>query len=221
MASTGGFAEHLATAQEQLRRFADAPLLHFINGKPAAGVSGATFENHSPVDGALLGEVAAGDVADVDAASSRGTRRVRRLGRPFGCEASEGPAGGRRPDRASGRRDRARSSASIPVRPIRFMSAAAIRGAENFRFFADHAPDAVNGRSMPDVDHLNYSMRRADRPGRRDHAVEHTVHVVDMEDRPGPGRRLHRRAQAGRVEPVHGGDAGRDRASRRACRRAC
>ena len=39
------------------------------------------------------------------------------------------------------------------------MSAAAIRGAENFRFFADHAPDAPNGRSMPDEHHLNYSSR--------------------------------------------------------------
>jgi 5-carboxymethyl-2-hydroxymuconic-semialdehyde dehydrogenase len=41
------------------------------------------------------------------------------------------------------------------------MSAAAIRGAENFRFFADHAPDATNGRSMPDEHHVNYSSRRA------------------------------------------------------------
>ena len=44
---------------------------------------------------------------------------------------------------------------------IRFMSAAAIRGAENFRFFADHAPDANNGRSMPDEHHINFSSRHA------------------------------------------------------------
>ncbi len=44
---------------------------------------------------------------------------------------------------------------------VRFMSAAAIRGAENFRFFADHAPDANNGRSMPDEHHVNFSSRRA------------------------------------------------------------
>ena len=41
------------------------------------------------------------------------------------------------------------------------MSAAAIRGAENFRFFADHAPDANNGRSMPDEHHVNFSSRKA------------------------------------------------------------
>ncbi len=44
---------------------------------------------------------------------------------------------------------------------IRFMSAAAIRGAENFRFFADHAPDANNGRSMPDEHHVNFPSRKA------------------------------------------------------------
>ena len=40
------------------------------------------------------------------------------------------------------------------------MSQAALRGAENFRFFADHAPSANDGRSMPDDHHLNYSMRQ-------------------------------------------------------------
>jgi 5-carboxymethyl-2-hydroxymuconic-semialdehyde dehydrogenase len=160
MASTGGFAEHLATAQEQLRRFADAPLLHFINGQPSAGASGATFENHSPVDGALLGEVAAGDVADVDAAS-RAARDA------FGEWVSRSGAQRQKVLRAVADLIERRAAEIAAVECIdtgqamRFMSAAAIRGAENFRFFADHAPDAVNGRSMPDVDHLNYSMRRA------------------------------------------------------------
>ena len=107
MASTGGFAEHLATAQEQLRRFADAPLLHFINGEATASVSGATFENHSPVDGALLGEVAAGDAADVDAASR--ARRADAFGDWVGRSGAKRQKilqGSRRPDRASSRRDR-------------------------------------------------------------------------------------------------------------------
>src|SRR5438046_1092256 len=37
----------------------------------------------------------------------------------------------------------------------------------------------------------------ADRPGRRDHAVEYAVHAVDLEDRAGIGRGLHGGAQAG------------------------
>ena len=45
--------------------------------------------------------------------------------------------------------------------PIRFMSSAAIRGAENFRYFADAAPGALDGDAMPTPTHLNYSTRRA------------------------------------------------------------
>ena len=43
----------------------------------------------------------------------------------------------------------------------RFMSKAAIRGAENFRFFADRAPGAADGQALPSAEHLNYTTRRA------------------------------------------------------------
>ncbi len=43
--------------------------------------------------------------------------------------------------------------------PIRFMKQAAARGAENFRFFADRAPDAENGLSLPTEGQLNYTLR--------------------------------------------------------------
>ena len=42
---------------------------------------------------------------------------------------------------------------------LRFMSKAAIRGAENYRFFADKASEAANGLSMPAAQHMNYSVR--------------------------------------------------------------
>jgi len=43
----------------------------------------------------------------------------------------------------------------------RFMSKAALRGAENFRFFADRAPGAADGLALPSADHLNYTTRNA------------------------------------------------------------
>src|SRR6185436_7865618 len=43
---------------------------------------------------------------------------------------------------------------------IRFMSAAAKRGAENFRFFADKAPEADKGLSLPAREHVNYTLRQ-------------------------------------------------------------
>ena len=39
------------------------------------------------------------------------------------------------------------------------MSKAALRGAENFRFYADRAPMANDGRSLPTDTHLNYTLR--------------------------------------------------------------
>lgn len=160
MAATGTFDDHVVTAREQLRRFSDAPLEHLIGGVATPSVSGDTFENHSPVDGALLGRVAAGDAADIGAAataaadafgdwSSRSGKERKRVLHAV-ADLIESRAG-----------DIAAVECVDTGQAIRFMSAAAVRGAANFRFFADHAPDAVNGRSMPDTDHVNYSMRRA------------------------------------------------------------
>ena len=61
--------ENLAAAAAHLARFAAEPLPHLIGGQPAPSVSGETFENMSPIDGARLGDVASGDAADVDAAA--------------------------------------------------------------------------------------------------------------------------------------------------------
>ena len=43
---------------------------------------------------------------------------------------------------------------------LRFMSKAAIRGAENFRFVAVRAPGAGNGLSQPTEDHMNHTLRQ-------------------------------------------------------------
>jgi 5-carboxymethyl-2-hydroxymuconic-semialdehyde dehydrogenase len=43
---------------------------------------------------------------------------------------------------------------------LRFMSGAALRAAENFRFFADRAPGAANGLALPAAEHLNYTARQ-------------------------------------------------------------
>ena len=113
------------------------------------------------------------------------------------------------------------SNASTPARRIRFMAKAAIRGAENFRFFADQCaeaprrPDAAERRALELLD------PRADRPGRRDHAVEHAVHALDLEDRAGARGRLHGGAQAGRMVAGHGRPAGEAREARPACPPAC
>ncbi len=160
MATTKTADELMAIGRAGVARFAEQPLLHFIDGRPHPAASGETFENHSPVDGMLLGRVASGDAADVDAAA-------RAAADAFG-DWSGRPGRDRKRilnDVADLIEARADDIAAVECldtgQTIRFMSAAAVRGAENFRFFADRAPDANDGRSMPDEHHLNYSTRRA------------------------------------------------------------
>ncbi len=43
---------------------------------------------------------------------------------------------------------------------LRFMSGAALRAAENFRFFADRALGAANGLALPAPEHMNYTVRQ-------------------------------------------------------------
>lgn len=158
MAADKTFDEYAAIARDELARFSSAPLLHFVDGAHVASTSGDTFDNHSPVDSAILGSVASGDAADIDvAAQAAHAAFADWSGRP-----------GKERKRILHRvadliEERADAIAAVECvdtgQTIRFMSAAAIRGAENFRFFADHAPDAGNGRSMPDEHHVNFSSR--------------------------------------------------------------
>ena len=160
MAADKTFDDYQALAAASIRRFADAPLLHFIGGEPAASVSGETFDNHSPVDSMLLGSVASGDVADVDAAATAADEAFADWSSRTGKERKK--ILHRVADLIEARADDIAAVECVDTgQTIRFMSAAAIRGAENFRFFADHAPDANNGRSMPDEHHVNFSSRRA------------------------------------------------------------
>ena len=160
MAANKTFDEYEAIADQALARYRDVPLQHFINGAGTSSATGATFENHSPVDAQLLGDVASGDAADIDTAA-------RAAADAFGDWSSR--TGRQRKkilnDVADAIEQRADDIAAVECvdtgQTIRYMSAAAIRGAENFRFFADHAPDANNGRSMPDEHHIDYSSRSA------------------------------------------------------------
>ena len=74
--STGepGTSRSLAATVEQasdyLRRFRDVPLGHFIGGKAERGASKELFDNVSPVDGRVLGQIVAGNEQDVNAAAN-------------------------------------------------------------------------------------------------------------------------------------------------------
>ena len=150
---------NLDELEGHLARFAGSTLPHFVAGNADPGVSGETFSNTTPIDNSVINTVAAGNAADVD-------RAVRAAGDAF-PHWRQLPGSERQAllhAVADGIEARAQEIALLESydtgQPIAFMSKAAIRGAENFRFYADKAPEATNGLSMPAQAHLNYSIRQ-------------------------------------------------------------
>lgn len=146
-------------ALEYLARFRDEPLGHFIDGQPTAGSGGEPFDVLDPSTGEILGQAVAGTAADIDAAAAAAKRAFVTWSRTSGKKRREllhAIA-----DAIEARADQIAIVESLDTgQPLRFMSKAALRGAENFRFFADRAPDAQNGLALPTSDHINYTMRQ-------------------------------------------------------------
>ena len=152
-------ASNRQLALNHLARLASSPLGHFIDGKPTSGTGGEPFDVLDPSTGETIGQVLAGSSEDVDAAAAAARRAFPAWSRTGGNK--------RRhilhaiADAIEQRAEEIALVESLDTgQPLRFMSKAALRGAENFRFFADRAPDAQDGRSLPTRDHLNYTMRQ-------------------------------------------------------------
>ncbi len=153
------FAENQAAASNHLARFASSPLGHFINGRTTEVAGAETFASNSPIDGAELGQVAAGTATDIDDAAGVAADAF--------AQWSGTPGTQRKAilhDVADLIEERAHQIAVTECvdtgQTMRFMSAAALRGAANFRFFADQAPSLADGQSLPTADHINYTTRR-------------------------------------------------------------
>ena len=152
--------ENRAIAAQGLAKFSSERVSHLVSGLWVGSRTKADFDNFSPSDGRLLGKVAAGDAHEVDAAAK---------GASYAFEDWVGRSGNDRKkilhriaDLIVERADEIATVESVDTgQPIRFMSSAAIRGAENFRYFADAAPGALDGNAMPTESHLNFSTRRA------------------------------------------------------------
>jgi len=133
--------------------------MNHIGGKACPALSGSTFDNASPVDESHICVVARSDGADVDAAAQAakaafgawrdmdGTERKKILHRI-----------------ADGIVERANEIALCECwdagQALRFMSKAALRAADNFRFFADKAPSARDGQMLPSQTLMNVTTRQ-------------------------------------------------------------
>jgi 5-carboxymethyl-2-hydroxymuconic-semialdehyde dehydrogenase len=146
-------------ANGYLARWRTAPLGHFIAGRSEAGSSRDVFDNISPVDGSVLNQVLSGTERDVDAAATAAQQAFPAWRDKSGDE--------RRAilhkvaDLIESRREEIAFVECMDTgQALRFMSGAALRAAENFRFFADRAPGASNGLALPAAEHMNYTIRQ-------------------------------------------------------------
>ncbi|MEZ5652357.1 MAG: 5-carboxymethyl-2-hydroxymuconate semialdehyde dehydrogenase [Burkholderiaceae bacterium] len=152
-------AENLERAELALARFRAEGVMHHIGGESVPSVSGKTFESLSPVDGSVLATVARGDQADVD-------RAVAAAKAAFPAWRAMDGAARRKilhavADAIVARADEIALVESMDTgQAIRFMSKAAIRGAENFRFYADKAPEAQDGHTLRGPGQINMTSRR-------------------------------------------------------------
>ncbi len=162
-APTAGAGSARREAREAVARLAGSTagglVGNLVGGEWRPALSGATFATVSPSDGDELAQVAAGsadDVADAAAAAAAAfpawaglepgerKRLLMRLADLIEAHAEE----------------IALLEVADSGQPLRYMRQAAARGAENFRFFAERAPGARDGRSLPTPELLNYTTRK-------------------------------------------------------------
>jgi 5-carboxymethyl-2-hydroxymuconic-semialdehyde dehydrogenase len=150
---------NLSKATQCLQRFRADPLGHFIAGKHERGSSRDLIDNLSPVDGRVINQVVSGDERDVHAAASAAEAAFPAWRAKSGDERRA--ILHRVADAIEARREEIAFVECMDTgQALRFMSGAALRAAENFRFFADRAPGAANGLSLPAAEHMNYTVRQ-------------------------------------------------------------
>ncbi len=158
-APSPAFAANIAKADAFLARFRAGTVPHFIAGEAVLSLSGATFDTLDPATNLRQVSVASGQAEDID-------RAARAAASAFPAWKAV-PGAKRRAilhaiaDAIEARAEEIALVESADTgQPIRYMAKAALRGAENFRFFADRAPAARDGLALADEHHVNYSTRQ-------------------------------------------------------------
>lgn len=150
--------ENLEKARTYLARFQKEGGRNHIGGEWVDADDGATFETVSPIDLKPLATVAHGKASDIDKAANAAKAAF--------PEWAAMPGAQRRVllhKIADAIVARAEEIALVECmdtgQALKFMSKAALRGAENFRFFADKAPEARDGRSLHGPGQVNLTSR--------------------------------------------------------------
>ena len=148
--------ENLALAKEHIAALPGETASHLIGGKWHA--NGDKFDTCSPADNQPICAAMRGDEGTVDACA---------MAAQAAFASWRGSSGQDRRTAlhaiADSILERSEEIALIESldtgQPLRFMRKAAVRGAENFRFFADRAAGAADGLSLPGPGQLNLTTR--------------------------------------------------------------
>lgn len=153
------FEDNLSKATAYMAKFAETGVMNHINGASVPAASGKMFETISPVDGKVLAHVAKGDESDINAAVAAAKEAFKTWSKTPGKE--------RRAilikvaELIEARAEEIAFTECMDTgQALRFMSKAAIRGAANFRFFADQAPTAEDGQALRNPTQMNVTSRR-------------------------------------------------------------
>ena len=151
------FEQNKADAAEYLKQFENGVLNH-IDGQQMEALDGSWFETDSPIDLKPLAKVARGKEADIDLAAEAADRGFKVWSAMSGKERQKILHA-----IADGIVARAREIALLECvdtgQSLKFMAKAAIRGSENFRFFADKAVEAQDGQSLYAPGQVNVTKR--------------------------------------------------------------
>ena len=150
--------ENITKLSGHLARLTQTGVLNQIDGKSVSALSGETFDNFSPVDGKFICKVAKSSAADIDAAANAATAAF-----PQWRDIDSKERKKILHKIADGIVERSEEIAFAECydtgQALRFMSKAALRGAENFRYFADLAPMARDGKQLPSPTLMNVTTR--------------------------------------------------------------
>ncbi len=139
--------DNIERAEGYLTRFKDGGVQNQIGGQAVDSSSGRTFDTISPVDLSPLASVARGDASDIDRAVKAAKSAFVEWHDTAGEERKK--ILHKIADAIIARAEEIAFVESMDTgQALRFMTKAALRGAENFRFFADQAPGAHDGKSL-------------------------------------------------------------------------
>ena len=151
------FAQNQHDATQYLTQF-DGGVLNHINGQQQPALDNTWFDSLSPINLKPLAKVAHGKAADIDLAAQAAHRAFAPWAALSGKERQKILH-----KVADGIEARAHEIALLECidtgQAIKFMAKAALRGAENFRFFADKAVQAQDGQSLYAAGQVNVTKR--------------------------------------------------------------